>query len=437
MQNIENVKYDKSFIIYLSSSVLLFSFLYIFIVFESINKYNSINFLLYIISLIVVVFSIYSIKKKNINSYNIFLLFYFFALFLNTINLSSKQFLKTPEDLYYFLLSPFIVVIFLYISENIQVEKLSLKNVVKFNVNSVYVVLLTSYILLKLYIGMKMGFRIMDYSDISRIVSGSDYVIPGISGISVILQWTLVILIPYVKKRYSILAIISIIILSGILNVKRGDIIRLLIFLLIYYTFIKIQLHQLTSKKIIHLFVYISIFIAIFIVFGQYRMEARGGTDSIIIEYLGSRIDTPSVAWLYSYFAFNFEILKLNYAIPASYSFIHLNEIFGASLSRETLGLETTISGFNASTFIGPYVLDFGRFFFFELFFFSVLISLLILIIRKIDFLGLYIFIAMLMSLMIFGDYLVNRAMIMSIIFALILFPFLKFKNELSIRKAK
>ena len=413
----------------ISSIVLLFSGLYFIIVFDSINKYNIINYFLYLISLVIVLFSINSIKKNNINSYNIFLLFFFGALFLNTINLSEKQFLKTSLDLYYILIAPLILFIFLYVVENIQIKKIKLKSI-KIHVDTFYIILLISYIFLKTYIGLKMGFKIEDYSDISKIVSGTDYVIPGISGISVIIQWALVMLIPFVKKRYSVIGIISIIVFSGILNVKRGDIIRVLLFLIFYSVYMKIYFKQLDLKNSMKGVIGISLFFTIFIMFGEYRMEARGAEPGLIIEFLGSRIDSVSISWLYSYFAFNFEILQLHYADVPSYEMVHLSELFGSNLSRESIGLETTISGFNAGTFIQPFIQDYGMLYFFEIILFSIILSILVYVSKKLDFIGLYIFILMLMSLLIFGDYIINRAMMMSLFSMVFIFPFLKIPNN-------
>jgi len=424
--------------IYIYSIVVLFmALMYPIIVFDSINKANPVNFILYVFSLSIFLYAIFSIRANNLNTYNVFLFFYFFALFFNTLNLSFKQFEKTVLDVYFYLLPPLIVFLFLFLFENLKVYKLKFKGILKIDVTTVYILILFMYIAIKLYIGFVVGFRIYDYNDLSIIPSGDKYTIPGLSGVSALLQWLLIILIPYVKKRYVVVSVISIIILSGIMNVKRGDIIRIMIFILLYYIFIEIQLKKLDMNKVKNIFLGIIVGIVIFVLFGEYRLEARGGTESLIIEYLGSRIDSVTVSWLYSYFSFNFEILKKYYEFIPTYQPDHLLELFGANLNHEQIGLETTISGFNASTFISPFILDYGYFYFFEVYFFAFFIGVLIYIIKKIDFVGLYIFILMLMALMVFGDYLINRAMFVTIIVSIFIFPFIKFhkNNFLTLRK--
>jgi len=116
---------------------------------------------------------------------------------------------------------------------------------------------------------------------------------------------------------------------------------------------------------------------------------------------------------------------------------IHISEIFGENLSRESLGLETSISGFNASTFLSSFILDLGYFYFLEIMFFSLIAGILIYISKKLNFLGLYIFMMMLMSLMVFGDYLINRAMFLSMIVAICIYPFLKINEAHVITSSK
>lgn len=436
MSEVKNSLRDKK-VGYISLSIILSIFLYFFLVFDSINKYNGVNLLLYLFSFIILLYALLSIKKNNINSYNIFLVFYFFALFLNTFNVSSKQFLKTPEDLYFFLLSPFIVAFILYFFEHSKITLIKFKNFIKFDVNIIYIILLFIYISLKLYIGMKVGFRITNYDDISVIESGTKYTIPGISGIAAISQWLLVILIPYVKKRYIVVAVMSVIILSGILNVKRGDIMRVFIFILLYSVFIKIQSQQFNRKRFFQIIIFMGLIIFAFVQFGEYRNQARGGTEGVIIEYLGSRVDSVPLSWIYSYLSFNFEVLKLYYDIPPSYEITHLTELISANLDREALGLETTISGFNAGTFIEQYILDYGYFYFLELVWLPLIAGFLVYISRKLNFLGLYLYIATLMSFMVFGDYLLNRSMFMSMIAAIIIFPFLKLDTTIGIKRRR
>ncbi|MGD9625715.1 MAG: hypothetical protein AB7U51_13800 [Arcobacter sp.] len=158
--------------------------------------------MMYIVSLVIFVYAIYSIKEKNINSYNIFLFGFFIALFFNTFNLSSKQFEKDLNDFYLFLVGPFVVFVILYISENVKFNKMVVRTYIKVDVNTFYIGIIFFYMILKLYIGLSVGFRVFEYGDITQIQSGDKFKVSGISGLAVTFQWMLLIFAPYVKRKY-------------------------------------------------------------------------------------------------------------------------------------------------------------------------------------------------------------------------------------------
>jgi hypothetical protein len=155
--------------------------------------------------------------------------------------------------------------------------------------------------------------------------------------------------------------------------------------------------------------------------------------DDILTLIIGKRSNLSkkllNILALYSYMAFNFEILRLYYSFTPNYEMIHLYELFGANLERESIGLTVAVSGFNAGTFIQQFMIDYGKLYYIELFIFAFIVSLIVIVSKKMNFIGLYIFLIMLMALLIFGDYLLNRSMIMSIIMAILIFPFLKIKE--------
>lgn len=425
-----NLILKKQNILQYSFIIIFIILLYPIIVFDSINKTNPINFMMYIVSLLIFIYAIYSIKEKNINSYNIFLFGFFIALFLNTLNISSKQLEKDLNDFYLFLVGPFVVFVILYISENVKFNKMVVRTYIKVDVNTFYIGMIFFYILLKLYIGLSVGFRVFEYGDITQIQSGDKFKVSGISGLAGTFQWMLLIFAPYVKRKYIFIGIVSIIIFSGFLDVKRGDLVRIFIFFLIYWYFLNYKMNKINSKKIFFIATSLLLFIYLFSLYGEYRLLERGGYEGIIKDYLGSRVDSILVSWIFSYLALNFDVLKLYFEFTPQYEITHFFNFFTHDIERIALGMDTTISGFNATTFILPYFLDFGYFYWLEMILVFFIFGFLIILIKKMNFVGMYMFLLMLLFLMLFGDYFTTRTMFVTIVLSLLVFPFFELKKN-------
>lgn len=425
-----NIILKKQNIFYYSFFVILTVAIYPIIVFDSINKTNPVNFVMYMIAFLFFLYSVYSIKEKNINSYNIFLFGFFAALFLNTLNASTKQFEKDLSDMYLFLIGPFVVFAILYFFEANVFKKTIIKTYIKVDVNTFYISIIILYVILKLYIGSSVGFRVSEYGDITQIQSGDKFKISGLSGLVGVLQWMLLIFAPYVKRKYIFIGIVSIIIFSGFLDVKRGDLVRVFIFFLIYWYFFNFKMNKINSKKIFFIAASLLLFMYLFSLYGEYRLLERGGYDGIIKDYLGSRVDSILVSWIYSYLALNFDVLKLHFEFTPQYELTHFFNFFMHDTERVALGMDTTISGLNAMTFIQPYFLDFGYFYWLEVMFIFFIFGLLIMLIKKMNFVGMYIFLLMLLFLMLFGDYFTTRTIFATIIMSILIFPFLIIKKN-------
>jgi hypothetical protein len=318
------------------------------------------------------------------------------------------------------------MVLILAFFESINVRSLKLTGIPKLKVSKFYVAVLSLYVLVKIFIGLNVGFRIFDYG---IDATGDKYVVPGWSGISAILQWLLIIFIPYVRKKYVVLAVLAIVIISGVLHVKRGDIVRVFSFLLIFYSYRVLSSGSLNWKSIFYVALFLIFTALSFTIFGQLRLAARGSGDDAIIEFLGSRIDSVAFSWLYGYLTFGFEVLSLYYDEPPSYDYFWiLKKILGFEMIDKEASY--SISAFNAPTFLAEHVKAFGNYYFLSIMFFSLLSVSLILIVKKMRFLGAYIFIGSLFMLMVFGDYLLNRSIFFSLIVSILVFPFLTLSKE-------
>jgi oligosaccharide repeat unit polymerase len=428
-----NIVLKKQNIIQYSFFVIFIILLYPILVFDSLNKSNPLNFMIYVIAFLIFLYSVYSIKEKNVNSYNIFLFGFFIALFLNTFNMSSKQLEKDLNDFYLFLVGPLVVFIILYFFENIRFNKIVIKTYIKLDTNTFYISIIFLYITLKLYIGLSVGFRIFEYGDISQIQSGDKFKIPGISGLAATFQWMLLIFAPYVKRKYIFIGIVSIIIFSGFLDVKRGDLVRVFIFFIIYWYFLNFKMNKIDSKKIFLIGISLLLFIYLFSLYGEYRLLERGGYEGIIKDYLGSRVDSVLVSWIYSYLALNFDVLKLYFDFTPQYELSHFYSFFMSDTDSIAVGVNKSISGFNATTFIQPYFLDFGYFYWLEVILVFLILGALILFVKKINFIGMYIFLLMLLFLMLFGDYFTTRTILVTIITSLLIYPFLRIRKKIEL----
>ncbi|WP_428016608.1 hypothetical protein [Arcobacter sp.] len=192
-------------------------------------------------------------------------------------------------------------------------------------------------------------------------------------------------------------------------------------------------MNKISSKKLFLICIFFILFVYLFSLYGEYRLLERGGYEGIIKDYLGSQIDSVLVSWIYSYLALNFDVLKLYFDVTPQYEITHFFSFFMHDVDRIAFGMETTISGFNATTFIQPYFLDFGYFYWLEVILVFSILGALIIVAKKINFVGIYIFFLMLLFLMLFGDYFVNRTMFLTIITSILVFPFLNKTNKIRI----
>lgn len=388
-----------------------------------------VNFFLGIVSICICYFAVRNINKKGVKTYNVFLLSFFACLLLNTTKLSIYQKEKNLLDIYYLLTGPLILSVILYLSE--RQKRLKLKSFNLLPVDLTYAVLLGVYILTKLYISSIVGWRIDSFQVGTMLISGDQMSVPGFSGLAISLQWTLLMLTPSVSKNRRWLCVVFCVALSvfAFLHVKRGDIMRMGIFFLALYLFKNFQPKIKKTKNhrnTLRLVAIIAIIIGVFIVTGNLREEARGGDTAELIYNTGVKIDNPVIAWLYSYFALNVDVLKLYYPKKA------LGE--NSALSSMVIGEDTDmvgydINGFNASTFLRQFIVDYQEWFFFELILFSLILAVLIIVSRSIRNEGMYAFILALIILFPFGNYFQSRAMIVAMFFFVVISMFCKLKQ--------
>lgn len=384
------------------------------------NDIDLYNVIIAILSLVIVCISSLSIRRKGIKSYNILFFMFFLCLFVNTLKLSYLQKEKTLLDIYYFFIGPLVFCLPLYIADRSKITMHSFSLPI-ITINQIFCIFLSSYILLKLYISSIVGWRIESLLDSTYLIDGDTMAVPGFTGLALSLQWLLLMLSPYVKKKFKYIFIISLIIFA-FLHVKRGDIMRMFVFYFIYYLYNNFKNHSfryIFKRSIIVIIVVLSVFVFL----GNLRQDARGGGGSEVVELLEFKVDNIPLAWVYSYFAINYDVFKLYYDVPPTYKF---SAILNTFAGEEQNLYNRNYNGFNASTFLTQFVIDFGTFFFIELFFFAVIISMLTYVSRILYLNSLYVFICGILFLFPFGNYFQSRAMFVSMFLFIITNIFLK-----------
>lgn len=404
--------------------------------FISILSWKSINFPNLTIAFFSSFLFIYAVnkmfRKKKINSHLIFLFSFYVGLYFNTFMLSSFQTEKDFIDIYYFFIGPLFFYFILYFFEIKDLYSVKYRKKIV-NINVLYLLFLSSYIILKLYISSLVGWRISTFYTSSHLQVGTLYSVSGYSGLAAILQWILVIFSLYTKRKYAIVALISIIIFSY-LHVKRGDILRIAVFYLLFYSFNIFYKHNSIKlknnfKNIFKIVIMIILLLGVFVYLGNRREELRGSSEMIMANNIGIK-DAPSyLSWFYGYIPINYEVVRFYFNVSPTY---HPNAILNTIISQDVnnFNSEYSINGFNASTILTTFIKDYGEFYFLEMILFAIIIGFLIKLAKREKFTGCYIFILMILSYSFFGNYFEARSMFVTIVISLVIFPFLKIAEK-------
>lgn len=415
-------------------------FIYSVFVYSSVNFFNINNFVIYILSACICFYSFWDIKNYGVKPHSLFLFVFFIFLFWNTSNLVGIQLEKTPKDVYYYFFGPLIFATILWLAFHLKVPNLADISKFKIDPNLMSFILLVLFILIKLYIGSKVGYRI-ESVDAGYLESGEKYSLPGFTGVSTVLQWTLVMLIPHIKKTYIVLILVSIIAFA-FLHVKRGDIARVFVFLITYFFVVKIKEKEYFSlKKTIIIAIVFLLFSIVFAEFGEWR-RSNQIAESIIQQLLESRSDSIVLNWIYSYTTIPYDILKIFDELNHPYYPYGLVSEFVDPQSYEFKDYmiqeeKANISGNNAGTFLSMFVHDFGVFYFIEVIFFGIGIAVLIILTRMFNFFGIYCMVLTMLVFSFFGNYLTSSGLIFSFLFSIILFNFVKINDKLALRFKK
>lgn len=197
-----------------------------------------------------------------------------------------------------------------------------------------------AFVALAAYISITTGFRLTDFLSGEKY-SGDIYKIPGLSGIQGILSIFILCCFSKLKNINRIIFIISIILIAMI-DVKRGDVIRIITFLIFFGAIVNKK-----YNKIIIITALIGVFI--FIIFGEVRQQLYSDGFSIS-RMMDSRIAVSAVDWVYGYIGINVSVLQeYFYSITAPTGYFPTLSILVFNTEIPEID-QISILGFNAGT---------------------------------------------------------------------------------------
>ena len=400
--------------------------LYFFLSNDTYNKYNPVNIFIFCISLIICLLGINDIRKNGIRTYNVFLLSFYLFLLWNTLNISSLQFEKEFSDLYYYFVGPLLFSIFIFIGDRLPIKETKIvDNKVNKRSSALIILVFVIYLLLSYYIYTQVGLKI--FSDkLLRYTSNDEYAVPGFSGLAYTLMWTMIIFVPHMKKYLNMLIVPFIVLYSGVLQFNRGNIFRIVLFMIIYYCYKKGK-SLLEPKKIVAMIVVISILIIFFGYIGEVRQTDINNVFDIK-DLTQSSYNSKTLNWIYNYTAMNFDVIKIYFNLEPYYLPSTLLVPFMRLIGNREYVLkyysppDYSLGITNSSTFLSGFIRDYGSYYLIELSVFGFMICLLQITIRKLRFMGLYFFVQMYIVFFFFGNYLTEPLFLSVAIFSLFLY---------------
>ncbi|KAI4443426.1 hypothetical protein C824_005961 [Schaedlerella arabinosiphila] len=372
-----------------------------------------------------------NISTVGIKADNLFFLVFYGIVYLNQFDISQYQLPKDTQDFYYLSIGPILFGFFLRLSESRKKNRIDQYNEGGRKKSNGWKYIAIAYIVIMGYLYSKTGIRFFS----GGFYSGqeTDYIVPGLSGISYILSYMLLMQTPNMQRKEKILIVGMLVMTQGVFGVHRGEMMRIFIYIFISYMCSKKE-NLINKKNISKIIVVLLVLVIFFGVVGNYRQntiyEAENAiTTFSITKKIKSRIDSSIINWIYAYTAINIDVLKASISmIPSNknvkieFVFLPLDRLINGNSSVEEYYSRIDfggISGINATTFLEPYIYDMGKLFFVELLIAGIVYSLFLIYSKKYS-RGTYYFIIMLISLTVFGDYMFSPNRFYAIIASLV-----------------
>ena len=384
--------------------------------------FNCINVVIVILSTLITCLAAISIKVQGIFLYNVFLCSFFGVLIFNNFNISALQMEKTITDIYYYFFGPLVFAEILYLFERKKIKYYF--SGFQLSPNFLGGVIAGLCIIFYLRVFSMTGIRAFGNEWLSS--QSSNYVIQGSSGMSNLFMWLCLMMVPVVNKKLKIILII-IPFFCAFLSASRGDIMRIALYLLMMW--MAFAGKKIATRRNIRKFmIIVAIILVFFSAYGNYRQEKRGW-NSTIGYMLQSKVDNDVINWAYAYSAINFDVLKLYTSSEPTMEI----ELLYTPIMRITEGADAVenyynsmyisgLHGFNAATFLSYFIKETGYFYFFQVAILAIIIGIMDKICLSINFKGGHIFLLMLTTLNVFGNYYLIVSLLYSLIAGMILY---------------
>lgn len=381
-------------------------------IFQSSERTNSgfFNVLTYFFSILFFLYGLKDFIDHGLLISNAFLISFYFFLALNCFGFSLLQKPKTPIDVYFFFFGPLLFFLSLDILDkiNFRVKRFTFSISYEFVCSCILIV----FVMLYLYIFMTKGIRM--FSNQLKSQQQSLYVVEGISGLIDVLAWLLLMLSFSTKRKKLKFLMISCPILFTLMNASRTLTMRMLVFMISYFLYARGK-RAGSGKTLTRVMILGVIIIVAFGLWGNYREKTAGWMTVTIGDALQSTSNNSVFNWMYSYTAFNFDVIKqvvIEKTFPFRFQALFLpviRLIYGSAAVGEYNKIVSeevgSIKGFNGSTFLLHSIYEMKYFYFIELILLSIIIMLFAKLSKSVDFRGGYVYFIMASIMTVFGNY--------------------------------
>lgn len=393
---------------------------------------NGEQLIILVASIAIIAFALHRLLDGDFNVLWVFFSTYYASLAVSCLQLSQLQHEKSFYGAYYYFLGPLIFGAILSAIDAASERFPRLGARFKLDGNKLALCLILLYVMIRCYVGWQMGFRLFHRPN-GLLLPGDAFDVPGVSGLGSALQWSILMILPFARPRTVVMGIAAVFLFSIVLHVKRGDLVRVGLFLaLVFMRRARIELRPAFLAKLIAV-AFISL--SVFSLFGRARENMRGGEFSLQT-FVQSRFDSDPVNWALAYSALNFDVLTLHIENE------HLGKPYYLTIPiRRLLGDRSYVpyfddlgavrlGGLNGGTFLSVFVRDLGPLYVIELGLFSILVCSLFVFSKRNQLYGVQCFIGMIICLFGFGNYMFEPSMFYAVVMVLFLHLLFAFEPQ-------
>ena len=197
------------------------------------------------------------------------------------------------------------------------------------------------------FVMLSKGVRIVGFLEGVK-TDGNLYRVPGLSGLQGLLTVFLLCCFGSLSRINKVIFIAAILAIA-VADVKRGEIIRVMIFLT-FYIFLLAN-HRIVSRKVLYAGLAVGVLsVIVFVIFGEVRQRLYSASFSIS-SILDSRVGNVAIDWIYGYIGINVAVLQEYFNIPADAPG-YFGQLVRLAISADgsLASHAASINGFNAGT---------------------------------------------------------------------------------------